>query len=94
MRTTTRNIVIAVAAAALMSPLAYAQTEGQPQVETPSAQSENAQGMMGDNGQGMMGGMMQGMQEGEMMPMMAQMHEMMEACMKMMQAKDDNKNEG
>ena len=94
MRKTTRSIAIAITAAALMSPLAYAQTAGQPQAETPSAQSGNAQGTMDGNGQGMMGGMMQGMQDGDMMPMMAQMHEMMEACMKMMEAKADDKNEG
>ena len=83
MRKTTRNVAIAITAAALMAPLAYAQTEGQPQAETPSDQSGNAQGTMGGNDQGMMGGMMQGMQgmqDGEMMPMMAQMHEMMEAA--------------
>ena len=86
MRKTTRTIAIAITAAALMSPLAFAQTEGQqPQAEAPSAEPENAQGM---------GGMEQGMQDGEMMPMMAQMHEMMEACMKMMQAKSESKNEG
>ena len=85
MKKTTRSIALVITAAALISPLALAQTEGQqPQAETPSAQSGDSQGM---------GGMMQGMQDGEMMPMMAQMSEMMETCTKMMQARMDQDGE-
>jgi predicted lipid-binding transport protein (Tim44 family) len=88
MKKTTRSIALVITAAALISPLAFAQTEGQqPQAEAPSAQPENSQGM---------GGMMQGMQHGEMMPMMTmmtQMNEMMGTCTKMMQASMDQDGE-
>lgn len=85
MKMTTRSIGVAITAAALISPLAFAQTEPQqPQAQTPSAQSEDTQGM---------GGMVQGMQNGEMMPMMSQMNEMMEGCMKMMQAHMDQEKQ-